>query len=83
MNALKSEMPYAYLRLIAQPDDDLAFERICNKPRRGLGDVALQNIHGTARQNSISLMRAARILIDSDELKPACPKISIWICCLY
>ena len=61
----------AYLRLIAQPDDDLAFERICNKPRRGLGDVALQNIHGTARQNSISLMRAARILIDSDELKPA------------
>ncbi|MGC6471988.1 MAG: ATP-dependent helicase [Parvibaculales bacterium] len=61
----------AYLRLIAQPDDDLAFERICNKPRRGLGNVALQTLHKAARGQNTSLFRAARILIDSEELKPA------------
>lgn len=61
----------AYLRLIAQPDDDLAFERICNKPRRGLGNVALQTLHKAARGQNMSLFRAARILVDSEELKPA------------
>ena len=61
----------AYLRLIAQPDDDLAFERICNKPRRGLGNVALQTLHQAARGQGISLSRAARQLIESEELKPA------------
>ena len=39
----------AYLRLIAQPDDDLAFERIFNTPRRGLGDAALRTLHQEAR----------------------------------
>lgn len=61
----------AYLRLIAQPDDDLAFERICNKPRRGLGKVALQTMHQAARGQGVSLSRAARILIESEDLKPA------------
>ena len=61
----------AYLRLIAQQDDDLAFERICNKPRRGLGNVALQTLHKAARGQNISLFRAARLLVDSEELKPA------------
>ena len=61
----------AYLRLIAQPDDDLAFERICNRPRRGLGAVALNTLHGAARGRGISLFRAAKDLIDTEELKPA------------
>ncbi|MBX3488624.1 MAG: UvrD-helicase domain-containing protein [Parvibaculum sp.] len=61
----------AYLRLIAQGDDDLAFERIVNKPRRGLGDVALQTIHRLARAEGISLLRAAKMLVTSEELKPA------------
>ena len=39
----------AYLRLIHQPADDLAFERIVNKPRRGIGDTTLRQIHETAR----------------------------------
>lgn len=61
----------AYFRLIAQADDDLAFERICNKPRRGLGNVALQTLHDAARRQSTSLYRAAMQLVETDELKPA------------
>tara|TARA_R110000868_G_scaffold80407_1_gene228509 strand:+ start:4484 stop:6811 length:2328 start_codon:yes stop_codon:yes gene_type:complete len=61
----------AYLRLVAQPDDDLAFERIINRPRRGLGDVALQTLHTHARARGISLYRAAGEIITTEELKPA------------
>ncbi len=61
----------AYLRLIAQPDDDLAFERICNKPRRGLGKVALQTLRQVARKQNRSMFRAAEDIIDTEELKPA------------
>src|SRR5690554_750999 len=61
----------AYLRLIAQPDDDLAFERIVNRPRRGLGDVALQTIHKLARAENTSLYRASKMLVTTEELKPA------------
>ncbi len=58
----------AYLRLIAQPDDDLAFERIINLPKRGLGKVALQTMHRTARGQGTTLMRACRTLVTTDEL---------------
>ena len=61
----------AYFRLIAQADDDLAFERICNKPRRGLGNVALQTLHDAARRQKTSLYRAATQLVQTEELKPA------------
>ncbi len=64
----------AYFRLITQPDDDLAFERICNKPRRGLGDVAIRTLHEIARGQNSSLYRAACSAIGSDELKPAARK---------
>ena len=64
----------AYLRLVAQGDDDLAFERIVNRPRRGLGDVALQTIRQLARAQGISLLRAARTLVTTEELKPAARK---------
>ncbi|WP_108483433.1 ATP-dependent helicase [Oceaniglobus ichthyenteri] len=53
----------AYFRLAVSPDDDLAFERIVNTPKRGLGDKAQQNIQITARNNGCSLVDGARILL--------------------
>ncbi|MBO0734231.1 MAG: UvrD-helicase domain-containing protein, partial [Methylocapsa sp.] len=60
----------AYLRLAAQPADDLAFERIFNVPKRGLGDSTLQLIHDHARRATISLVRAAGGIAETEELKP-------------
>ncbi|QAY95289.1 ATP-dependent DNA helicase [Methylovirgula ligni] len=60
----------AYLRITAQPDDDLAFERIINVPKRGLGDASIQLLHDHARRERISLTRAARSMIETEELKP-------------
>jgi DNA helicase-2/ATP-dependent DNA helicase PcrA len=64
----------AYLRLINQPADDLAFERIVNTPKRGLGDKALEKIHRLARAEQIPLTLAAARIIDSDELTPQARK---------
>jgi DNA helicase-2/ATP-dependent DNA helicase PcrA len=64
----------AYLRVIAQPDDGLAFERIVNVPRRGIGAATLRVLHGLARAERISLVEAASRLIGTDELKPAARK---------
>jgi len=60
----------AYFRCAYQPDDDLAFERIYNHPRRGLGESTLALLHGHARARGLSLIRGARELIESEELKP-------------
>jgi DNA helicase-2/ATP-dependent DNA helicase PcrA len=60
----------AYLRVVAQPDDDLAFERIVNVPKRGIGEATLQVLHRLARGRGISLTRAVRALLETDELKP-------------
>ncbi|MFC2952676.1 DUF3553 domain-containing protein [Marinicaulis aureus] len=61
----------AYLRLIRSPDDDLAFDRIVNKPKRGLGDKALQTLHKIARANDMPLMAASRLALESNELAAA------------
>ncbi|WP_102107570.1 ATP-dependent helicase [Oceaniglobus roseus] len=53
----------AYFRLAVSPDDDLAFERIVNTPKRGLGDKAQQNIQKAARENGATLVDGARILL--------------------
>jgi len=58
----------AYLRLIAQPSDDLAFERIYNTPKRGLGDKTLEKLHRHARARGVPLSLAAIEITDSDEL---------------
>ena len=58
----------AYLRVIAQPADDLAFERIVNTPKRGLGDKSVEKIHRLARAQNIPLAAAATAIADSDEL---------------
>jgi DNA helicase-2/ATP-dependent DNA helicase PcrA len=58
----------AYLRIVSQPADDLAFERIFNTPKRGLGDAVLNAIHAYARPNRVPMLQAARVLIESDEI---------------
>lgn len=60
----------AYLRVVAQGADDLAFERIVNVPKRGLGEAAIRQIHDTARALRIPMLEAAEKLAESDELKP-------------
>lgn len=60
----------AYLRLVQSAADDLAFERIVNVPKRGLGDKALQRIHQYARAEQLPLLNAASRIIETDELTP-------------
>jgi len=58
----------AYLRVIAQPADDLAFERIYNQPKRGLGAKTLEAMRRHARQLQMPLAAASLDLCDTDEL---------------
>ena len=60
----------AYLRVITQPSDDLAFERIVNTPKRGLGDKTIEKVHRLARAQGIPLAAAALSICDTDELPP-------------
>jgi DNA helicase-2/ATP-dependent DNA helicase PcrA len=60
----------AYFRVVAQPADDLAFERIVNTPKRGLGDAAIRQIHDYARLRSIPMLEAAAELAGTEEMKP-------------
>ncbi len=59
---------HAYLRLVQSPDDDLAFERIVNVPKRGIGDTTVQKILQVARGAGVSAMAAARGIVQTDEL---------------
>jgi len=59
---------HAYLRLVQSEDDDLAFERIVNTPRRGIGDTTVQKLLAVARSQGVSASVAARDLVRSDEL---------------
>ncbi|MBT3787200.1 MAG: UvrD-helicase domain-containing protein [Alphaproteobacteria bacterium] len=60
----------AYLRVLVQPDDDLAFERIFNVPKRSLGTKALQTVQQYARQAGMSLTQAASEIVTTDEMRP-------------
>jgi DNA helicase II / ATP-dependent DNA helicase PcrA len=60
----------AYLRVVHQPDDDLALERIINLPKRGLGQSTVQLLQRAARSGETSLVGAARMLCATDELRP-------------
>lgn len=64
----------AYFRLVCQPADDLAFERIVNTPKRGLGDTTIRNLHDYARARDIPMLAAAGDIIETDELKPKARK---------
>ncbi len=59
---------HAYLRLIQSADDDLAFERIVNTPRRGIGEATVQSLLRLARDRGVSAWAAAVELVRSDEL---------------
>ncbi len=59
----------AYFRLAVSQDDDLAFERIVNTPKRGLGDKAVQTIQRTARENGVNLIEGARICVQGGAIK--------------
>jgi len=58
----------AYFRVAVSPDDGLAFERIINTPKRGVGDKALQTVQRVARANGVSLLEGARLAASSGEL---------------
>ncbi|ANK73057.1 UvrD-helicase domain-containing protein [Ensifer sp. ENS07] len=64
----------AYFRLVCQPADDLAFERIVNTPKRGLGDTTVRTLHDYARARDIPMLAAASEIIETDELKPKARK---------
>lgn len=76
----------AYFRLVVSPDDDLAFERIVNTPKRGLGDKAQQTIQRMARGNGVSLIEGARLAVETGaiggkgatELKALCDALARW-----
>ncbi|GJD66126.1 ATP-dependent DNA helicase Rep [Methylobacterium frigidaeris] len=70
----------AYLRIVANGSDDLAFERIFNTPKRGLGDATLQALHGLARRANVPLLQAARMMSETEELKPK-PRSTIRALC--
>jgi DNA helicase-2/ATP-dependent DNA helicase PcrA len=60
----------AYLRVVRQPDDDLALERIINKPARGIGKTTMQTLHEIARATHRSLYSAGLDILATDELRP-------------
>jgi DNA helicase-2/ATP-dependent DNA helicase PcrA len=64
----------AYLRVIAQPDDDLALERIINVPKRAIGQATVQTLHQFARADNISLYQAIMRLLETDEINAATRK---------
>ena len=60
----------AYLRLINQEKDDLAFDRIVNNPKRSIGETTIKQIHEFAKKNSINLVPASKKLIELNLIKP-------------
>ena len=60
----------AYFRVTCQPADDLAFERIVNTPKRGLGVATIKIIRDHARAGRIPMLQAVHQLCDTEELKP-------------
>ena len=60
----------AYLRLIHQEKDDLAFERIVNNPKRSIGDTTLKTVHEFGKENNLSLESAANKMLELNLIKP-------------
>ena len=60
----------AYLRIIFQEKDDLAFERVANNPKRSIGDSTIKQIHEYAKKNSLSLEKSSKKLIELNLIKP-------------
>ena len=60
----------AYLRLVYQEKDDLAFERIVNNPKRSIGDTTLKTVHEFAKKNNFSLEVSSIKMIEQNLIKP-------------
>ena len=60
----------AYLRIIHQEKDDLAFERIINNPKRAIGDSTLKSIHEYSKKNSLCLEKSAKKMLQENLIKP-------------
>ena len=60
----------AYLRLVYQNKDDLAFERIINNPKRSLGETTLKSIHEFAKKNSLNLELSSKKMLEQNLIKP-------------
>jgi len=60
----------AYLRLIYQDKDDLAFERIVNNPKRSVGESTIKTIHEFSKNNKLSLENSSRMMIEKNLIKP-------------
>ena len=60
----------AYLRLIHQEKDDLAFERIVNNPKRSIGDTTLKLVHEFGKENNLCLENASKKMIEENLIKP-------------
>jgi DNA helicase-2/ATP-dependent DNA helicase PcrA len=60
---------HAYMRLVRSPDDDLAFERIINVPKRGIGETSVQKIATAAREQGVSMTEMSRTLVQTDEIR--------------
>jgi len=60
----------AYLRIIFQEKDDLAFERVVNNPKRSIGESTIKQIHEYAKNNSMSLEKSSKKLIEMNVIKP-------------
>ena len=58
----------AYFRIVTSPEDDLAFERIVNTPKRGLGDKSIQKMQLMARSNGLSLIEGAQLLLEAKQI---------------
>ena len=60
----------AYLRLVYQNKDDLAFERIINNPKRAIGESTMKQIHEYSKKNSLSLVNSSKRLLEENLIKP-------------
>jgi DNA helicase-2/ATP-dependent DNA helicase PcrA len=64
----------AYFEVTLNPANDLKFERVVNTPRRGLGESSLKSLHQLARASGVPLFQAARLMVETEELKPRARK---------
>lgn len=69
----------AYLRMVLSEKDSLAFERIINTPRRGIGDTAVDTVKGIARERDLPLLAAARVGFAEGMLGRAAAKFKLFI----
>ncbi len=60
----------AYLRLVYQNKDDLAFERIINNPKRSIGESTIKQIHEYSKKNFLSLVNSSKKLLEKNQIKP-------------